>query len=107
MLDMRLLKVGKGELSVECRERIKRALCNKIREHGVELAKNGVKVYYKKMGEEKWRCPGVVIGRNGKTVMIKHGGLLRNVTKIHITRIQSGTEDTPEKEEVEEKRDVV
>ena len=31
---------------------------------------------------------GVVIGKDGKTVVIKHSGLLRNVTKIHITRIQ-------------------
>ena len=29
-----------------------------------------------------------MIGRDGKTVVIKHGGLLRNMTKIHITRIQ-------------------
>ena len=42
----------------------------------------------KKIGEEKWRGPGVVIGRDGKMVVVKHGGLLRNVTKVHITRIQ-------------------
>ena len=39
--------------SVECREQIKRAPCGKILEHGIELVKNGDKVYYKKIGEEK------------------------------------------------------
>ena len=38
----------------------------------------------------------MVIGRDGKTVVVKHSGLLRNVTKIHITRIQGFTEDKTE-----------
>ena len=41
--------------SVKCREQIKLALYIKIWEHGVELEKNGDKVYYKKVGEEKWK----------------------------------------------------
>ena len=37
------------------------------------MAKNSDKVYYKKMGKEKWRGPGVVIGWDGKIIVIKHG----------------------------------
>ena len=43
------------------------------------------RVYYKKKWEEKWKGPGMVIGRDGKTVVVKHGGLLRNLSKIPIT----------------------
>ena len=32
-----------------------RALQGKIREHEIELVNNGDKVYYKKVGEDKWR----------------------------------------------------
>ena len=51
--------IQKKYKSVEGRERIKRALRNKIREQGVELAKNGDKVYYKKWRrkrERPWSC---------------------------------------------------
>ena len=53
-----------------------RALQGKIREHEIDLANNGDKFYYKK-AEDKWRVPEEVIGRDGKTVVIKYGGLLR------------------------------
>ena len=48
-----------------------RALRGRIREREIDLTNNGDKVYYKKPGEDKWRGPGVVIRRDGKTVMIK------------------------------------
>ena len=43
-----------------------RALWGKIREHEIELVNNGDKEYSKNMGEEKWREPGAVIGKDGK-----------------------------------------
>ena len=49
----------------------------------------------------------MVIGKDGKTMLINHGGLLRNVTKIYITRIQGlqgerlcGNEDSDDDEDV-------
>ena len=45
----------------------------------------------------------MVIRRDGKMVVIKHGGILRNVTKIHITRIQGCDGGTIDGEEVEER----
>ena len=43
----------------------------------------------------------MVIGRDGKTVVVKHGGLLRTVTNIHITRIQSYGKAEEEREKAE------
>src|SRR5215469_9893137 len=89
--------------------RIKRALKGKIRIHNVEEAQLGDRVFYKREKEEKWRGPGKVIGIDCKTVVIKHGSLLRNVNRIHITRIRKCREDeleeissTGESEEVRE-----
>ena len=90
--------------STECRERVKRALRGKIREHRIQQAESGYRVYYKKMGEEKWRGPGVIIGRDGKTVVVKHGGLLMSVSKIHITKIQDYGGEKSEREEAERER---
>ena len=33
-----------------------------------------------------WRGTAVVIGRDGKNVIVMHGGLLREVAKVHVTR---------------------
>src|SRR5215469_10784701 len=73
--------------------RIKRALKGKIKIHNVEEAQLGDSVFYKREKEEKWRGPGKVIGIDGKTEVIKHGSLLRNVNRIHITRIRKCSED--------------
>ena len=74
----------------------------KIREHEIELANKGGKVYYKKVGEEKWKGPRVVIGKDGKTVVIKHDSSLRNVTKIQITGIQGLPRDRSDRNEEDE-----
>ena len=82
-------KIRESFQSEECRRRIKRALRANIRRHRVENAIIGENVYYKRKGEKRWRGPGKVIGVDGKVVIVKHGALLRNVNKIHITRIKS------------------
>ena len=41
----------------------------------------------------------MIIGRDGKTVVVKHGELLRNVSKIYITRIQDYRGEESEREE--------
>ena len=37
----------------------------------------GEKVYYKKDKEDKWRGPAKVIGKDGKTVVVKQGSDVR------------------------------
>ena len=71
-----LHKAREIHVKQEAEERIRRALMGQIVEHKVELAQAGEKVYYKRSGENEWRGPAVVIGRDGKTVVVKHGGTL-------------------------------
>ena len=39
----------------------------------------GDKVYYKRENEKRWLRPAKVIGIDGNTVILKHGGILREV----------------------------
>ena len=71
----------------ESDERVRRALRSRIREHRIEDAEMSDEVFYKRDGESEWRGPARVIGRDGKSVVVKHGGAIREVARVHITRI--------------------
>ena len=43
-----------------------------------------VSVVYKRQGEDKWRGPGNVIGRDGKQVLVRHGGIYVRVHACHL-----------------------
>src|SRR5215469_7347967 len=96
-------------IRLENDDRIKRALKGKIKMHKIEEAQLGARFFYERGKEDKWGRPGKVIGIDGKTVVIKHDSLLRNVNRVHITRIRKCREDeleeisdTEESEEVRE-----
>ena len=36
----------------------------------------------------------VLIGKDGKNVIVKHGGILKEVVRIHVTRIKKGKRKT-------------
>ena len=61
----------------------------KVREHKLEEAVVGDEVYYKRESENEWRGPAKVVAASGKTVIVKHGDSLREIARVHITRIQS------------------
>ena len=48
----------------------------------------GDEVFYKRENENEWRGPAKVVGVSGKTVVVKHGDSLREIARVHITRIQ-------------------
>ena len=51
-------------------------------------------MFYKRNGCNIWRGPGIVIGRDGKQVIVKHGG---SMVRVHICRLNSsGVERSPE-----------
>jgi hypothetical protein len=77
-----------NQIKFDNNERIKTALKANIREHHISDAQIGERVLYKREGEDSWRGPAKVIGVDGKTVIVKHGGLIREVNRIHSTRIQ-------------------
>ena len=62
------------------------------------MAGIGDEVYYKKEKEGEWRGPGRVTGRDGRVVLVKQGGMLREVTLVHITRLR-GRREAEEEEE--------
>ena len=68
--------------------KIRIALNKKVREHKIEEAVVGDEVYYKRENENEWRGPARVVGVSGKTVVVKHGDSLREIARVHITRIQ-------------------
>ena len=69
----------------ESSEKIRRALLNNTRNTDVDDVEMGDIVYYKREREDKWRGPGTVIGRDGKQVLVKHGGVY---VRVHLCRLQ-------------------
>ena len=67
-------------------ERIRRALKYRTRHILAEEVSNGDEVYYKRQKEDVWRGPGSVIGKCGKTVIVKHGGETVRVHAVSIMR---------------------
>ena len=72
-------------LKNESSEKIRRALSHQVREDDVASLRNGDSVFYKRNGENKWRGPGNVIGRDGKQVLVRHGG---TYVRVHSCRLQ-------------------
>ena len=82
------------------------ALNKQVREHKLEDAMVGDEVYYKRDNEQLWRGPAKILGVCGKTVVVKHGDSLREVARVHITRIQSSKDKKEQREENRGKNDV-
>ena len=82
-----------NQMKFDNNEKVKIAMRANIREHLIEDAQIGEKVLYKREGEDSWRGPAKVIGVDGKTVIVKHGGLIREVNRIHSTRIKKFMEE--------------
>ena len=84
--------------------KIRIALNKNVREHKLEDTVVGDEVFYKRESENEWRGPARVIGVSGKTVVVKHGDSLREIARVHVTRIQgrassSGSEENNKAEE--------
>ena len=67
----------------ESSDKIKTALRHNVPAYNNEKFENGQKVYYKRK-DTRWSGPANVIGQDGKTVMIKHGG---EMIRVHISRL--------------------
>lgn len=71
-------------ISIESNERIRRALLHQVRADDMERLCQGDSVYYKR-DDDKWHGPATVIGRDGKQVLVRHGGELY---RVHTCRLQ-------------------
>ena len=76
----------------ESSERIRRALLRQVREDDISDVNTGDSVYYKRVGEDMWRGPVKLIGRDGKEVLVKHGGYH---VKVHTCRLQKSAIASP------------
>ena len=75
-------------IRLESSEKIRRALSHQIRPTYVENLSNGDSVFYKRADSPCWRGPGVVIGRDGKQVLVRHGGIY---VRVHTCRLQKAS----------------
>ena len=85
-------------LSNESNEKLRRALLHRVRTSDVEDLVNGDSVYFKRNNEDKWCGPGTVIGRDGKQVLVKHGG---TYIRAHTCRLQHAKEENVEGNDIE------
>ena len=67
-----------------------------MRSTDVEDLSNGDRVFYKRNENAKWQGPGIVIGKDGKQVLVRHGGIY---IRVHTCRLQhdSSSSIVPEK----------
>ena len=62
-------------VKMEASERIARALAHQVRDSYKGEFTNGDSVYHKRNDSDAWRGSGVIIGRDGKQVLVCHGGV--------------------------------
>ena len=74
-----------GFIKAESSERLARALRHNIRSSDHEELVNGAEVYYKRNDSNEWRGPGIIIGRDGKQFLVKHGGAYVRVHECRLT----------------------
>ena len=74
----------------EADRKLKRALRHKTRKQEMEEINVGEKVYYKKNKEDKWRGPPKVIGKDGKTVVLKQGSDVRETNRSKKSKKNGG-----------------
>ena len=70
-------------IKAESSDKIKRALTHNVPSYNNEQFENGQKVYYKRK-DTRWSGPAIVIGKDGKTGIVKHGG---EMIRVHISRV--------------------
>ena len=71
-------------VQVESDDRLRRALRSNIRTTCASDLVNGDEIFYKRNDSERWHGPGVVVGIDGKQVMVRHGG---NLHRVHVCRL--------------------
>ena len=80
--------ISSREAFVKCESsnKIKRALCSQVRTCNDDYFDIGEKVFYKRKDSEKWHGPGVVLGRESQSIVVKHGNQYIKVHPCHTTK---------------------
>merc|ERR1719423_303100 len=80
----------------ESNDRLKRALRHNVRPTDSSIIENGDEVYYKRNDSPEWRGPGNVIGKDGKVVIVRHGGTYVRVHVCRLSKPPRSVSDVPE-----------
>ncbi|MEL6943456.1 MAG: transposase family protein, partial [Bacteroidota bacterium] len=73
-------------IKAESSERVRRALRHNVRSSDVDDIRNGDEVLYKRNDSKEWHGPGTVIGRDGKLILVRHGGIYVRVHECRLLR---------------------
>ena len=82
----------KAFMQAEASEKISRALKHPVRATE-ESFDNGDKVFYKVIGEPKWRGPGKVVGQIGTRVLVIHGSRLHRCHNNAVIKVSKETNE--------------
>ena len=85
-----------GHIEAEASDKIRKALRSKVRSYADENYTSGQKVYYRRENTKAWRGPAIVLGAEGKFVLIRHGGAFYRVHPCHLMKIE-GLQKQPSK----------
>ena len=84
-------------IKYESDEKIKRALRHNVRATEAVMIETGEHVYYKRNNSPEWHGPAVVVGRDGKLFLVRHGGIIVRVHEcrlIHSPESENSIEST-------------
>ena len=81
-----------GHIEAENSEKIRKALRSKVRSYAEEEYVSGQKVYYKRQNTKGWRGPAVVLGSEGKFVLIRHGGAFHRMHPCQLMKVDRNVE---------------
>ena len=76
----------KAFISAEASEKIRRGLKASIKQSRKQFT-NGDKVYFKRPDRKEWSGPATVMGKDGKTVIVKYGSHIVKCHEVHVQEI--------------------
>ena len=82
-------------IRIESDRKLQKAMTSNVRETDSVNVKIGDNVYYKRQNSNEWKGPAVVIGRDGKQLLVKQGGI---VCRVHICRLAKSNSKVESKE---------
>ena len=74
-----------NHIKAEADEKLRRALNKQTRTYSDQVFCSGDQVYFKRAGSRGWGGPATVLGKDGQTYLLKHGGYY---IRVHPCRIQ-------------------
>ena len=73
----------KAFLECQANENLRQAICSKVRPNSL-IFQLGYRVFYKR-NNDMWKGPVILIGKENKQILVKHGG---HYIRVHPCRLQ-------------------